>query len=101
MKITKRQLKRIIKEEKTKLHEQTRAQKEVSLLTDLDNIATAIEDLASGMYGLEDPADPDMGAGDEMAKDLELQVARLTDLYRALVSHFEQEDAARKEMMQK
>ena len=92
MKVTKRQLTQIIKEEKQKLHEESRMAKEVRLMTDLDRVASAIEDIASGAYGLEDPADPGMGAGDELAKELELQVARLNDLYQALVSHFEQQD---------
>ena len=92
MKITKRQLKRIIKEESSKLHEQSRQAKEGGLMADLAMIVDAIEDIASGMYGLEDPADPDMGAGDEMAQDLEMQVERLSDFYNKMVAHFESFD---------
>jgi len=92
MKITKRQLRRIIKEEKSKLHEQSRQAKEATLMTDLDSIASAIEDIASGAYGLEDPADPNMGAGDELAQELEMQVERLSDFYNKMVAHFESMD---------
>ena len=92
MKITKRQLRRIIKEEKTKLHEQSRQSKEATLMTDLDSIASAIEDIASGAYGLQDPADPAQGAGDELAQDLEMQVERLSDFYNKMVAHFESMD---------
>jgi len=92
MKITKRQLKRIIKEEKTKLHEQSRQAKEDTLMTDLDSIASAIEDIASGMYGLIDPGDPDISSGDDMAQELEMQVERLTDFYNKMVAHFESMD---------
>ena len=92
MKITKRQLRRIIKEEKTKLHEQSRQAKEATLMTDLDSIASAIEEIAAGMYGLQDPGDPSMGAGDEMAQDLEMQVERLSDFYNKMVAHFESMD---------
>ena len=92
MKISKRQLRRIIKEEKSKLHEQSRQAKEATLMADLNSITTSIEDIASGMYGLEDPADPSMGAGDEMAQELEMQAERLTDFYNKMVAHFESMD---------
>ena len=92
MKITKRHLRKIIKEEKAKLHEQSRQAKEATLMTDLDSIASAIEEIASGMYGLQDPGDPSMGAGDEMAQDLEMQVERLSDFYNKMVAHFESMD---------
>jgi hypothetical protein len=92
MKITKRQLRRIIKEEKTKLHEQSRVSSEATLLSDLDSIASSIEDIASGMYGLIDPGDPDISNGDDMAQELEMQIERLNSLHRAMVTHFESMD---------
>ena len=95
MKITKRQLKQIIKEEKAKLFEQSREAKEGGLMADLDAIASAIEEIAEGMYGLVDPGEPRGAAGDEMASDLEMQVERLNDLYKKMVAHFESSDSGR------
>ncbi len=94
MNVDQKTLKRIIREE-LELYEQSsgsRVAKEATLMADLDSIASAIEDIASGMYGLEDPADPNMGAGDELAKDLEMQVERLSDFYNKMVAHFESMD---------
>ena len=94
MKITKRQLKRIIKEEKARLlSEQSRIAKEARLLSNLDNIATAIEELARGVYGMSGPGTVSGDAGDEIAQDLEMQVERLTDLHRAMQAHFESMDS--------
>ena len=92
MKITKRQLRRIIKEEKAKLHEQSRQAKEGALMADIDSIASTIEEIAAGMYGLVDPGEPRGAAGDELARDLEMQVARLNDHYQKMVAHFESMD---------
>lgn len=92
MKITKRQLRRIIKEEKAKLNEESRQSKEGTLLSDLDSIASSIEDIASGMYGLIDPGDPDISSGDDMAQELEMQIERLNVLHRALIAHFQSMD---------
>ena len=65
MKITKRQLKRIIKEEKARiLSEQSREAKEGALLADFNMVVTSIEEIAAGMYGLVDPGDPRVAAGD-------------------------------------
>ena len=92
MKITKRQLKRIIKEERQKLVEQSRVGKEARLLADLNDIATAIEEIARGMYGLVDPGEPRGNAGDEMASDLEMQIERMNEVYRRLEAHLESMD---------
>ena len=93
MKITKRQLRRIIKEEKQRiLSEQSREAKEGNLLADFNMVVTSIEEIAAGMYGLVDPGEPREAAGDDMANDLELQVERLNDLYRKLESHVESMD---------
>jgi hypothetical protein len=92
MKVTKRKLRQIIREEKQKLIKENRLTKEAGLMTDLDSITSAIEDIASGMYGLEDPGDRGAPAGDEMAEELLLQVSRLNDFYQKIVSHFESMD---------
>ena len=92
MKITKRQLRRIIKEERAKLVEQSRVGKEARLLADLNDIATAIEEIARGMYGLVDPGEPGGAAGDEMAADLEMQIERMNEVYRRLEAHLESMD---------
>ena len=93
MKITKRQLRRIIKEEKSRLiNEASREAKEGQILADLNMTVSAIEEIEKGMYGLVDPNAPGDTYGDELANDLGLQVARLNDLYRALQRHFESMD---------
>ena len=79
MKITKNQLRRIIKEERAKLlNEESRESKEARLLADLDSIATSVEEMAKGLYGIDD----------EVANDLELQVSRMNELFQALEDHF-------------
>ena len=93
MKITKRQLKRIIKEEKKTLLKEDRVRKEATMLGTLDSIASSIEELAGGIYGMSGPGTVSGDAGDEVAQDLEMQVERLNDLYQALVSHFESMDS--------
>jgi hypothetical protein len=94
MKITKRQLRRIIREEKANLAEapRDRIKVEAGLMADLDSIATSIEEIAAGMYGLVDPMGEDPGGGDEMAGELEMQVERLTSLHAQMVAHFESMD---------
>ena len=93
MKITKRQLRRIIKEERRKLiSEQSAASEQGRLLADLSMTMDAISDIASGMYGLVDPGDTGGVAGDDMANDLELQVARLNAFYTKLELLFQAGD---------
>ena len=59
VKISKRQLKLIIKEEKQRiLKEQSRASSEGEMQADLARIIDAIQELADGLYGLQDPGDP-------------------------------------------
>ena len=61
---------------------------QADMMADLDSIATAIEEIAAGMYGLEDPAGgPE--AGDDLANDLELQTQRLTDFHRKMEAYFD------------
>ena len=93
MRITKRQLRKIIKEEKSRLlSEQSRISREANLLADLNSIATSIEEIARGMYGLVDPGEPRGNAGDEMASDLEMQIERMNQVYRQLEAHLESMD---------
>ena len=94
MNIDKETLKRIIREE-VSLYEQaggSRQAKEATLMVDLDSITSAIEEIASGLYGLQDPGEPGMALGDEMAQELEMQVERLNDFYQKIVAHFESMD---------
>jgi hypothetical protein len=110
MKITKRQLRRIIKEEKASLikeskapmpmksrvdpvfarliQEQSRAKSEGELQGDLAVIIDAIESIAFEMYGLEDPGSPGAATGDKMAKGLEMQVERLGTFFDQLEAYF-------------
>ncbi len=81
--MTKDRLRKIIKEEKSRiLSEQSQIKKEAYLLGTLDSIASSIEEIAGGIWGQDD----------ELAQDLEMQVERLTDFYRSLTTHFEQQD---------
>ena len=92
MKITKRQLRRIIKEERTSLLKEDRIAKEAGLMADLDSIATEIEVIASEVYGMSGPGTVSGDAGDGLAQQLEGQVERLTTLYDLMVTHFESMD---------
>ena len=100
MKLTKSHLRKIIKEERTKLlSEQSREKVEGEILADLSMISDAVQEIANGMFGLVDPAEsprhesnPLRGAGDELSLDLEMQVERLNDLFTKLQRHFESMD---------
>lgn len=72
---------------------ESRIKAEATLMSDLDSIASAIEDIAEGMFGLVDPGG-NGDAGDEMAEDLGMQIQRLNDLHAAMVRHFESMDDA-------
>ena len=75
MKITKRQLRRIIKEEKAKLtKEKLNETHSMESVKDLSSIIDAIDDITNGVY----QRDP------ELAKDLEMQVERLANLHDKL-----------------
>ena len=58
------------------------------LMAELDDIATAIEEIAAGVYGMSGPGTVSGDAGDEMAQDLELQTQRLTDLHQKMENYF-------------
>ena len=75
MKITKRQLKRIIREEKARLsREKLNETHSMDSVKELDDIRIEIADIALGVY----ENDP------ELAQDLELQVERLEILHDKL-----------------
>ncbi len=89
MKITKRQLKRIIKEERARLLREKSGEGE--LLADLTSIRNAVEDISAGMYGLVDP-DGYASSGDEMAQELMLHVERLDVFLAQLKTYFKTVD---------
>ena len=75
MKITKRQLRRIIKEEREKLsREKLNEAHSMESVQELSNIIDAVDDIADGVY----QSDP------ELARDLEMQVERLANLHDKL-----------------
>ena len=92
MKITKKELRKIIREEARRMSEASREAKEGALLGDLSMIMTAVQEIAKGMYGLIDPSEPGDTYGDELAGDLEMQVERLNQVYTQLEAHFQSMD---------
>ena len=75
MKITKNQLRRIIKEEREKLlRKKLNETHSMESVQELSNIIDAIDEIANGVY----QSDPDL------AKDLEMQVERLANLHDKL-----------------
>ena len=75
MKITKRQLRRIIREEKARLsREKLNETHSMDSVQELSGIIDAIDEIANGVY----QSDP------ELAKDLEMQVERLANLHDKL-----------------
>ena len=75
MKITKKQLRRIIREEKEKLsRRKLNETHSMDSVKELDNIIAAIDDIAIGVH----QNDP------HLAQDLEMQVERLTNLHDKL-----------------
>ena len=93
MKISRRRLRKLVKSEKTKrLFEQSTIAAEGALLADLSKISDSIQEIADGMYGLQDPGDPGLQVGDEMGSDLSLQVERLNSFFDKLQAYFETVD---------
>ena len=75
MKITKNQLRRIIREEKARLsREKLNETHSMDSVKELSNIIDAVDDIVNGVY----QSDP------ELAKDLEMQVERLANLHDKL-----------------
>ena len=106
MKVSKRQLRRIIREEKSRLlseqpisgaqaDQMAAAQKaandvkkQAGMMAELDSIASGIEEIAKGMYGMSGPGTVSGDDGDEMAQDLELQIERLNIFYTQMEDYF-------------
>ena len=106
MKVSKAQLRRIIREEKSRLlseqpisgaqaDQMAAAQKaandvnkQAGFMSELDNIASAIEEIAAGMYGMSGPGTVSGDEGDEMAQDLELQIERLNVFHQQMEDYF-------------
>ena len=75
MKITKKQLKRIIREEKEKLsRNKLNETHSMDSVQELSNIIDAVDDIVVGVYQNDS----------ELAKDLEMQVERLANLHDKL-----------------
>jgi len=93
-KVTKSRLRKLVREEKQKLLEapRDRIKVEAVLMADLNDIASAIDEISGGLYGMSGPGTVNGDDGDEMARDLELQVERLNDFYGQMVNHFESMD---------
>ena len=101
MKITKRQLKRIIKEEKTRLCEQQTdvygnpASGQANLLVALDQAIGKVEAIEKEVWGLADPGDPyqEPPYGDELGKQLEEVVSELSEVWKAMDLYFDDESS--------
>ena len=115
MKVTKRQLRQIIKEntspapmksratpfvrnavensrQQERLQEmQSRESREASILVDLDRAIKNVEETAENMYGLEDPGEPGIDMGTEMSQDLLLAVEMLNSTFRRLEALFQEQ----------
>ena len=90
MKISKRQLRRIIKEEKTKMLNEA---EEHVVLSAWDQAIGKVEAVEKELYGLEDPAN--VGEvppfGDALGKQLAAAIMELNQAYEALELHFDDE----------
>jgi len=92
MRITKRQLRRIIKEEKSKLlREQSPEAHEGIILANFASAMDRIEALKDEIYGLIDPAEAGLSisAGDNLAGQLQMKLEDLGSVYRQLKAYFE------------
>jgi hypothetical protein len=106
MKVSKRQLQAIIKEERSKLlREQpisgeqavqmqaaqkaaSDVKKQAEMMSELDDIAVRIEEVAKEMYGMSGPGTVSGDEGDAMARDLEMQIERLNMFYETMEDYF-------------
>jgi len=106
MKVSKTQLRRIIREERGRLlseqpisgaqaDQMATAQKAASdvkkqadMMAELDDIAVRIEDIAKEMYGMSGPGTVSGDGGDEMARGLEAQIERLNMFYETMEAYF-------------
>ena len=90
MKLTKRQLKQIIKEEKVKLLTEA---DEVELLSALDRAVSRVEAVEKEVYGLVDPGEPPgtEPMGDDLGGTLAIAIQELNKFYKDLELHFDDE----------
>ena len=91
MKITKRQLRRIIKEEKAKLLSEAA---DVDLLSALDRAISRVEAVENEVYGLVDPSEAPgtEPLGDDLGGSLAIALQELNQAYKDLEVYFD--DAA-------
>jgi len=94
MRITKRQLKRIIKEERAKLirENQSREATEGKLLGNLMSIIGDLKTIKKELFGLVDPDGEDMGS--VYGEELEATIDELDEWMSDLNSHFESMDSS-------
>ena len=97
MRITKRQLKRIIKEERTKLirEYQSREATEGKLLGNLMSIIGDLKTIKKELFGLVDPDGEDMGS--VYGEELEATIDELDEWMSELNTHFESMDPEAKD----
>ena len=90
MKITKRQLRRIIKEEKTKILNEA---EEHIVLSAWDQAIGKVEAVEKELYGLVDPynVNEEPTFGDALGKQLAAAIMELNQAYKALELHFDDE----------
>ncbi len=93
MRITKRQLKRIIKEERAKLirENQSREATEGKLLGELMGLIGDLTNIEKELYGLVDPEGADMGS--VYGEELNATIDELDALLEKLTNHFDSLDA--------
>lgn len=93
MRITKRQLKRIIKEERAKLirENQSREATEGKLLGNLMSIIGDLKTIKKELFGLVDPDGEDMGS--VYGEELEATIDELDEWMSELNTHFESMDS--------
>jgi len=106
MKVSKAHLRRIIREEKSRLLSEqpisgaqadqmataqraaSDVKKQADMMAELDDIAVRIEGVAKEMYGMSGPGTVSGDQGDEMARDLEMQIERLNVFYTSMEDYF-------------
>ena len=90
MKISKRQLRQIIKEERQKLLTEA---DEVVLLSALDQAISRVEEVEKEIYGLVDPSEPPgtEPMGDDLGGTLAIAIQELNQAYKAIELHFDDE----------
>ena len=92
MKITKRQLKRIIKEERAKLvrENQSRESIEGNLIGELAGLLADLQGIKHELFGLVDPDGQDMGS--VYGEELEATILEIEEWADKLEAHFESMD---------